>query len=181
MVALKNTLNWNWDNISPLIHSKYLILSTMATTRLVSSLCYSVNESNLRNGHFKMSDAWWVLPPSLLYYNGFVVFAKKFLLFCTHVHAQCHIHFLVVFHLGLLPPRSSSTQGPLPPKVIFHQRLSSNKGLLPPKVVFHWRTSSTKGCLSPKVIFHWRLSLTLFRADLWDDNSGGGQKHMRYQ
>ena len=54
--------------------------------------------------------------------------------------------------------RSSSTEGRLPPKVIFHQRASSTEGGLPPKVIFHLRSSSTKGCLPPKVIFLQRSS-----------------------
>ena len=44
--------------------------------------------------------------------------------------------------------RLSSTEGLLPPKVVFH------KGRLPPKVVFHRRSSSTDGNLPPKVVFH---------------------------
>ena len=78
---------------------------------------------------------------------------------------------------GCLSPRSSSTKGPLPLKVIFHQSLSYIKGYLLPNVIFHRRSSFTKGCLPtkvvlnqrysstegrllPKVIFHWRLSST---------------------
>ena len=76
---------------------------------------------------------------------------------------QGHIPPKVVFY-----QRSSSTKGCLPLNVIFHQRSSSTQGHLPPKVVFHWRCASTKGCLPPKgvlhqrcpppkVTFHWRL------------------------
>ena len=50
--------------------------------------------------------------------------------------------------------RSSSTEGHLPPKVVF--RSSSTEGRLPPKVVFHQRSSSTEGRLPPKVVFNCR-------------------------
>ena len=64
---------------------------------------------------------------------------------------------------GCVPPevvfdrRSPSAKGHLPQKVIFLQRSSSNKGRLPQKVVFLLKSSSTKGLLPPKIIFHQRL------------------------
>ena len=62
--------------------------------------------------------------------------------------------------------RLSSTEGCLPPKVIFHWRSSSTEGRLPPnvvcclplKVVFQWRVSSTEGHLPLKVVFLRRSS-----------------------
>ena len=36
-----------------------------------------------------------------------------------------------------------STEGHLPPKVVFHQKLPSTEGRLPPKVVLQQRLSST--------------------------------------
>ena len=53
-----------------------------------------------------------------------------------------------------------STEGRLPPQVVFHHRSSSTEARLPPKVVFHRRLSSTKGRLPPKVVFHQRSSFT---------------------
>ena len=52
--------------------------------------------------------------------------------------------------------RSSSTEGHLSPKVVFHQMLSSTEGSLPLKDLFHWRLSSTKGRLPP-AITHWLI------------------------
>ena len=54
--------------------------------------------------------------------------------------------------------RSSSTEGRLPPQVVFHRRSSSIEGRLPRKVVIHGRSSSNSGSLPPKVVFHRRLS-----------------------
>ena len=54
--------------------------------------------------------------------------------------------------------RSSSTEGRLPPQVVFHRRSSSSEGRLPPKVIFHPRSSFTQGRLPPKVVFHRSLS-----------------------
>ena len=54
--------------------------------------------------------------------------------------------------------KSSSIDGCLPLKVIFHQRSSSTEGRLLSKVVFHQRLSSIKGCLPSMVIFHQRSS-----------------------
>ena len=66
-----------------------------------------------------------------------------------------HLPPKVVFH-----QRSSSTEGRPPQKVVFHWCLSFPEGHLPPKVVFHQRSSSTEGCLPPKVVFHQRSSST---------------------
>ena len=59
----------------------------------------------------------------------------------------------VVFHR-----RSSSIEGPLPSKVVFRPRSSSVKGRLPSKVVFHQKLSSVKGRHPPKVVHHQRWS-----------------------
>ena len=53
-----------------------------------------------------------------------------------------------------------SSEGHLPPKVVFYQRSSSSVGRLPTNVIFHRKMSSSLGCLSQKVVFHQRLSST---------------------
>ena len=52
-----------------------------------------------------------------------------------------HIHSRKMPQMGL-GSMQGSTEGRLPPKVVFHRRLSSTKDCLPPKVVFHQRLSS---------------------------------------
>ena len=54
--------------------------------------------------------------------------------------------------------KSSSIEGCLLLKVIFHQRSFTIKGCLPSKVIFNKRLSSINGRLPPKVVFHQRLS-----------------------
>jgi len=68
----------------------------------------------------------------------------------------------VVFNCRLSSKKDVIHRMYLPPKIIYHQRSSSSstKGCLSPKVVFHRWLSSTKGCLPPKVVFHRSLSLT---------------------
>ena len=66
-----------------------------------------------------------------------------------------HLPTKVIFHWRL-----SSTVGRVPLKIVFHRRLSSTEGHIPTKIIFHWRSSSTEGHLPPKVVFHWRLSAT---------------------
>ena len=87
----------------------------------------------------------------------------------TRQHARIHRRLsstngclppMVVFHQWL-----SSTEGHLSPKGVFHQRSSSTKGRLPPKVsstigVFHQRSSFIEGRLPPKVVFHQKSSST---------------------
>ena len=63
--------------------------------------------------------------------------------------------------------RSSSTEGRLPPNVVFHRKSSSTEGRLPPKVVYHRRLSSTEGQLPLKVVFHQSLSSIEGRLPPW--------------
>ena len=65
---------------------------------------------------------------------------------------------------GHLPPkvvfnrRWSPSIDYLPTKVIFPRKLSSSLGCLPQKVIFHQKSSSTKGHLPPKIVFLRRSS-----------------------
>ena len=54
--------------------------------------------------------------------------------------------------------KSSSNEGCLPSKFVFHRRLSSIKVRLLSKVVFHWISSSIEGRLPSKAVFHRRVS-----------------------
>ena len=62
-----------------------------------------------------------------------------------------------VYHTHLHASSSSSSiEGHLSLKVIFHWRLSSIEACLPLMVIFHWRLSSVEGCLPSKVLVHLR-------------------------
>ena len=94
---------------------------------------------------------------------------RWFLLWQSKGKVACAVFNFAHLHTCILAWRSSSTEGCLPPMVIFHQRSSSTRGCLPPKVVFHQRClplkvvfqqrlSFTEGSLPPMVVLHWSLS-----------------------
>ena len=78
--------------------------------------------------------------------------------YCPGIVPNPPVYTYVEYKARSSTVRSSSIEGCLPFKVIFHYMLYSIIGHLPLEVIFYWRSSSIEGCLLLEVVFHWRLS-----------------------